>query len=251
MKRKTKASAKSMSPSNIAAGLVPETVANIKKTNGSNIKKTNGANGKHKNKISANGINHNELDAPELLGVLSEIRNGNFSVRMPIDKLGINGKICDTLNDIISLNEILVEELMVARNTIGKQGRLNHRVELPKYARGSWNAGVGSINSLISDLVYPMIEIAHVISSVAKGNLSQEMPSKIGDHILQGEFAKIAKEVNDMVKQLNLFSMEVTRVARSRFGRKIGWTGKSKGVAGVWKDLTDSVNQMAGNLLPR
>ena len=241
MKRKTKASAKSMSPSNIAAGLVPETVAIIKKTNGTN--------GKQKNKISSNGINNNELDAHELLGVLSEVRNGNFLVRMPIDKLGINGKICDTLNDIICLNEILVEELTVARNTIGKQGRLNHRVELPKYARGSWNAGVDSINSLISDLVYPTIEIAHVISSVAKGNLSQEMPLKIGDHILQGEFAKIAKEVNDMVKQLNLFSMEVTRVAREVGSEgKLGGQAKVKGVAGVWKDLTDSVNQMAGNL---
>ena len=229
-----------MSPSNIAAGLVPETVAIIKKTNGTN--------GKHKPRV-ANGINRDELDAHELLRVLGEIRNGNFSVRMPIDKMGINGKICDTLNDIISLNEILVEELTVARNTIGKQGRLNHRVELPKYARGSWNAGADSINSLISDLVYPMIEIAHVISSVAKGNLSQEMPLKIGDHILQGEFAKIAKEVNDMVKQLNLFSMEVTRVAREVGSEgKLGGQAKVKGVAGVWKDLTDSVNQMAGNL---
>ena len=118
-----------MSPSNITAGLVPETVATIKKTNG--------ANGKHKNKIVTNVVSHNDLDAHELLNVLSEIRNGNFSVRMPIDKLGINGKICDMLNDIITLNEILVEELTVARNTIGKQGRLNHRVELPKYARGS------------------------------------------------------------------------------------------------------------------
>ena len=71
-----------------------------------------------------------------------------------------------------------------------------------------------SINSLISDLVHPTIEIAHVLSSVAKGNLSQEMPLKIGDHVLQGEFAKIAAEVNDMVKQLNLFSMEVTRVVQ-------------------------------------
>ena len=241
MKRKTKSSAKSMSPANITAGLVPETVAVIKKTNG--------ANGKPKNKIATNGISHTELDAPGLLRVLSEIRNGNFSVRMPIDKLGINGKICDTLNDIISLNEILVEELTIARNTIGKQGRLNHRVELPKYARGSWNTGADSINSLISDLVYPMIEIAHVISSVAKGNLSQEMPLKIGDHILQGEFAKIAREVNDMVKQLNLFSMEVTRVAREVGSEgKLGGQAKVKGVAGVWKDLTDSVNQMAGNL---
>src|SRR5678809_446732 len=241
MKRKTKASAKSMSPSNIAAGLVPETAAITKKTNGTN--------GRHKASVAGNRITHDELDVHELLRVLSEIRNGNFSVRMPIDKLGINGKICDTLNDIISLNEILVEELTIARNTIGRQGRLNHRVELPKYARGSWNTGADSINSLISDLVYPMIEIAHVISSVAKGNLSQEMPLKIGDHILQGEFAKIAREVNDMVKQLNLFSMEVTRVAREVGSEgKLGGQAKVKGVAGVWKDLTDSVNQMAGNL---
>jgi HAMP domain-containing protein/signal transduction histidine kinase/CheY-like chemotaxis protein len=84
---------------------------------------------------------------------------------------------------------------------------------------------------------------------VAKGNLSQEMPLQIGDHLLQGEFARIASEVNDMVKQLNLFSMEVTRVAREVGSEgKLGGQAKVKGVAGVWKDLTDSVNQMAGNL---
>src|SRR5438034_976430 len=142
-----------------------------------------------------------------------------------------------------------MQELNLERNTIGKQGRLNHRVELPRSARGSWSAGVDSINSLISDLVHPTIEIAHVISSVAKGNLSQEMPLQIGDHVLQGEFARIATEVNDMVKQLNLFSMEVTRVAREVGSEgKLGGQAKVKGVAGVWKDLTDSVNQMGSNL---
>jgi hypothetical protein len=55
------------------------------------------------------------------------------------------------------------------KNTIGKQGHLNHRVSLPRHARGSWASGVDSINTLISDLVHPTIEIAHVISSVAKG----------------------------------------------------------------------------------
>ena len=189
------------------------------------------------------------LNNRELLKVLGEVRNGNFSVRMPIDRIGISGKICDTLNEIISLNETLMYELNLARNIIGKQGRLNHRVELPRSARGSWSSGVDSINSLISDLVHPTIEIAHVISSVAKGNLSQEMPLQIGDHFLQGEFGRIAKEVNDMVKQLNLFSMEVTRVAREVGSEGIlGGQAKVKGVAGVWKDLTDSVNQMAGNL---
>jgi HAMP domain-containing protein/signal transduction histidine kinase/DNA-binding response OmpR family regulator len=190
-----------------------------------------------------------ELDKRLLLKILAEVRSGNFSVRMPIDQVGMSGKICDTLNEIISLNETLVEELTIARNTIGKQGHLNHRVELPRSARGSWATSVSAINTLISDLVHPTIEIAHVISSVAKGNLSQEMPLKIGDHVLQGEFAKIAAEVNDMVKQLNLFSMEVTRVAREVGSEgKLGGQAKVKGVAGVWKDLTDSVNQMAGNL---
>jgi HAMP domain-containing protein/signal transduction histidine kinase/DNA-binding response OmpR family regulator len=142
-----------------------------------------------------------------------------------------------------------VRELTEARNVIGKQGKLNHRVEMPRMAGGSWSAGAEAINTLISDLVHPTIEIAHVISSVAKGNLSQEMPLQIGDHRLQGEFSRIATEVNDMVKQLNLFSMEVTRVAREVGSEGIlGGQAKVKGVAGVWKDLTDSVNLMAGNL---
>ena len=189
------------------------------------------------------------IDTKALLKVLAEMKGGNFTVRMPNDGLGLPGKIYDTLNDIITLNEILVKELTEARKIIGKQGKLNHRVELPRVARGSWDTAAESINSLISDLVHPTIEIAHVISSVAKGNLSQEMPLQIGGHVLQGEFARIATEVNDMVKQLNLFSMEVTRVAREVGSEgKLGGQAKVKGVAGVWKDLTDSVNGMAGNL---
>src|SRR6187455_2303928 len=211
---------------------------------------TGKANGNgNKNDKNGNNGSIDEIDSYELLRLLLEVKEGNFSVRMPGDKLGISGKICDTLNGIIQLNEALVEELTKARNTIGLKGHLNHRVELPRFAKGSWASGVESINSLISDLVYPTIEIANVISSVAKGNLSQEMPLKIGEHVLQGEFAKIAAEVNDMVKQLNLFSMEVTRVAREVGSEgKLGGQAKVKGVAGVWKDLTDSVNQMAGNL---
>src|SRR3954463_11005908 len=184
----------------------------------------------------------------ELLRILMEVKNGNFDVRMPIDQVGVSGKICDTLNEIIFLNQKMTHEFTRASNTIGKQGKLNHRIEIPS-AKGSWYAGVESLNMLISDLVHPTIEIASVISSVAKGNLSQQMPMQIGDHLLQGEFARIAKEVNDMVKQLNLFSMEVTRVALEVGTEgKLGGQAKVKGVGGVWKDLTDSVNQMASNL---
>ncbi|RZK45620.1 MAG: hybrid sensor histidine kinase/response regulator, partial [Pedobacter sp.] len=189
-----------------------------------------------------------ELDSRHLLHVLTEIRNGNFNVRMPIDSVGLNGKICDTLNEIIMLNEKMMVEFTRASNTIGKQGKLTQRIEVPN-AKGSWSIGVESLNNLISDLVHPTIEIAHVISSVAKGNLSQEMPLEIRGTVLQGEFSRIAKEVNAMVEQLNLFSMEVTRVAREVGSEgKLGGQAKVKGVGGVWKDLTDSVNQMGSNL---
>ena len=192
--------------------------------------------------------NESLLDDKDLLRILLQVRNGNFAVRMPIGEVGIKGRIYDTLNEIISLNEEMMREFTKAGNTIGKQGKLTQRIEVPN-AKGSWATGVDSLNALISDLVHPTIEIAHVISSVAKGNLSQNMPLEIGGHTLQGEFSRIAREVNDMVKQLNLFSMEVTRVAREVGSEgKLGGQAKVKGVAGVWKDLTDSVNLMAGNL---
>ena len=199
-------------------------------------------------KVISKDFDSETLDDRELLTVLTEVRNGNFGVRMPIDKTGMSGKICDMLNEIISLNERMMTEFTRAGNTIGKQGKLTQRIEIP-YSKGAWSMGLDSLNTLISDLVHPTIEIAHVISSVAKGNLSQEMPLEIGGHSLQGEFARIAREVNDMVKQLNLFSMEVTRVAREVGSEgKLGGQAKVKGVGGVWKDLTDSVNQMGSNL---
>src|SRR5580693_4104171 len=198
--------------------------------------------------FSSSETNQSDWLGKELLTVLVEVKNGNFNVRLPIDQTGISGKICDTLNDIISMNEKLISEFTKAGNAVGKQGKLTQRIDISN-AKGSWGTGIDALNSLISDLVHPTIEIAHVISSVAKGNLSQEMPLEIGGHILKGEFSRIANEVNEMVKQLNLFSMEVTRVALEVGSEgKLGGQAKVKGVAGVWKDLTDSVNLMAGNL---
>src|SRR5437868_7547350 len=220
--------------------------SNGAKANGSS-RKTNGVNKKElSGRFDSNGSE--SFNSRQLLKVLTEVKNGNFSVRMPIDEVGLNGKICDTMNDIIALNERMMFEFTKAGNIIGKQGKLTQRIEVPN-AKGTWGTGVDSLNTLISDLVHPTIEIAHVISSVAKGNLSQEMPLEIGGHALKGEFSRIAKEVNDMVKQLNLFSMEVTRVAREVGSEgKLGGQAKVKGVGGVWKDLTDSVNQMGSNL---
>jgi HAMP domain-containing protein/signal transduction histidine kinase/CheY-like chemotaxis protein len=188
------------------------------------------------------------LTDAEFLKILLKVKNGNFTQRFPTDQNGTKRSICDTLNEIIDLNERMVFEFQKVGKSIGKQGKLTNRVALDG-ARGSWSSCVDSVNTLISDLVHPTIEIAHVITSVAKGNLSQEMPLSIEGNPLQGEFLRIAKEVNGMVKQLNLFSMEVTRVAREVGTEgKLGGQAKVRGVGGVWKDLTDSVNKMASNL---
>jgi hypothetical protein len=85
-------------------------------------------------------------DYQELLRVLTEIRNGNLSVRMPIDREGVHGKICDALNEIISRNQIFIEELVHAGEIIGRKGKLTHRIHIPN-VRGSWATGVGALNT--------------------------------------------------------------------------------------------------------
>src|SRR5580692_10716062 len=90
------------------------------------------------------------LDLKELLRVLSLVKNGNLSTRMPVTQAGINGRICEVLNDIIDMNERLVAEISSAEKTIGKKGNLSKRIELTD-ARGDWAEGVNSLNNLISD----------------------------------------------------------------------------------------------------
>ncbi len=108
-----------------------------------------------KARIASTAGSDDLLDNRELLSVLADVRNGNFNVRLPVYKTGIDGKICDTLNEIITLNEILVQELTEARKVIGKQGKLDHHIELPRSARGAWLEGANAINSLISFQVPP------------------------------------------------------------------------------------------------
>jgi HAMP domain-containing protein/CheY-like chemotaxis protein/signal transduction histidine kinase len=114
---------------------------------------------------------------------------------------------------------------------------------------GAWVAAAESVNSLIADLVQPTNEISRVIGAVAKGDLSRTMAIEFDGRPLKGEFLRTAKTVNTMVDQLASFASEVTRVAREVGTEgKLGGQADVKGVAGTWKDLTESVNSMAGNL---
>ncbi|WP_017316046.1 HAMP domain-containing protein [Mastigocladopsis repens] len=188
------------------------------------------------------------LDLKQLLKTLVAVKKGDFSARMPIDQTGMAGKISDALNDIIEQNEQLTQELQRISNVVGKDGKISERASLGN-VRGSWATCVDSVNTLVTDLVQPTAETARVIRAVANGDLSQTIAPEIEGRPLKGEFLQTAQMVNTMVGQLNSFASEVTRVALEVGTEgKLGVQAEVRGVAGTWKDLTDSVNFMAGNL---
>ncbi len=183
-----------------------------------------------------------------LLKTLIEFRKGNFRARMPVDLTGIDGKVADVLNDILDLNQRMVKEFDRISRTVGKEGKIDQRASIGS-TTGDWTRCFESVNSLIGDLVQPSTEVARVIGSVAKGDLSQTMSLEVDGRPLRGEFLHTARVVNTMVDQLNSFASEVTRVAREVGTEgKLGGQAVVRGVAGTWKDLTESVNSMASNL---
>src|SRR6476646_5821295 len=187
------------------------------------------------------------LDTHLLLRTLLACKEGDVSFRLPVTEVGIAGKIADTLNEIFELNDNLANELDRISNVVGKEGKITQRASLP--GGGRWASCGESMNSLISDLVQPSTEIARIIASVAHGDLSSKMPLEVDGRQLKGEFVRTAGVVNTMVDQLNSFASEVTRVAREvGTDGKLGGQAVVTGVAGTWKDLTDSVNSMASNL---
>jgi signal transduction histidine kinase/HAMP domain-containing protein/ActR/RegA family two-component response regulator len=181
------------------------------------------------------------LDVGAILSVLGKVKSGDFNARLPLDWTGVAGKIADGVNDVILYNQALENELARLSQVVGKEGRFSQRASLG----GRWSGAVESVNSLIDDLVLPTIEMQRVIGAVADGDLSKKVSADV-----RGEMLELKNTINAMVVQLNGFISEVTRVTR-----EVGTEGKlgqaaavTIEVGGVWKDLTDNVNLMAGNL---
>src|SRR3954447_2672507 len=188
------------------------------------------------------------LDAHELLIALQGMRTGDFSVRLRSDGTGLAGKIADTFNDIIAANERMADQLERVGQVVGREGRTRQRVDFG-LSSGAWGEMEASVNSLVEDLLWPITEVTRTISAVAKGDLLQTVPLEVDGRPLEGEFLRSATIVNTMIKQLSVFTAEVTRVAREvGTDGKLGGQAQVSEVSGVWKDLTDSVNAMAGNL---
>ena len=188
------------------------------------------------------------LDHQIMFNALDAVRRGDFSVRLPLNWEGLDGKIADAFNDIVSMEEKLAKEIERVTFGVATEGKLGQRMKVDK-SDGTWDVKVDSINTLIENMAQPIRDTGRVMGVVARGVLNQSMELEIEGRPLKGEFLKNAKTINTMVEQLNNFAGEVTRVAREVGPEgKLGGQAQVPGVAGVWKDLTDNVNTMASNL---
>ncbi len=192
-----------------------------------------------------------EYDPSELVLILERMqamRDGDFSVRLPGSWTGLSGKMADTFNEIAMANQRIAKELRRVGQVVGKKGRTRERARFDE-SRGAWGEIEDSVNTLVEDLLRPTTEVTRAIAAVADGNLTQTVRMDVDGRPLEGDFLRSARIVNTMIQQLGVFTSEVTRVAREvGTDGRLGGQAQVPGVAGTWKDLTDSVNSMASNL---
>src|SRR5439155_466069 len=180
------------------------------------------------------------LDERKLLEVLTALRNGNFSPRLPLKWTGIAGKVADTVNDVMDINQRMARELgrlaTVVRE-VGTEGKLGGQADVRGVA-GTWKDLTESVNSMAANLTAQVRNIAEVTTAVATGDLSKKITVDV-----RGEILELKNTINTMVDQLRSFAAEVTRVAREVGSEgKLGGQADVRGVAGTWQDLTNNVN---------
>src|SRR5438105_2475763 len=178
-----------------------------------------------------------------ITAVTTAVAGGDLSKKITVDVRGEILELKDTINTMVDqLNAFAGEVTRVARE-VGTEGKLGGQA-LVRGVAGTWKDLTDSVNSMASNLTGQVRNIAEVATAVAKGDLSKKITVNVSGEILQ-----LKQTLNTMVDQLNAFAGEVTRVAREvgTEGR-LGGQAQVPGVAGTWKDLTDSVNSMAGNL---
>src|SRR6187399_3171260 len=178
-----------------------------------------------------------------IAGVTTAVANGNLSKKITVDVKGEMQELKNTINTMVDqLNSFGSEVTRVALE-VGTEGKLGGQATV-KGVGGIWKDLTDSVNQMASNLTGQVRNIAGVTTAVANGNLSKKITVDV-----KGEMLELKNTINTMVDQLNSFGSEVTRVALEVGTEgKLGGQATVKGVGGVWKDLTDSVNQMASNL---
>jgi HAMP domain-containing protein len=175
--------------------------------------------------------------------VTTAVARGELNKKITVDVKGEILELKNTINTMVDqLNSFASEVTRVARE-VGTEGKLGGQAQV-KGVGGTWKDLTDNVNSMAGNLTAQVRNIAEVTTAVARGELNK----KITVHV-QGEILELKNTINTMVDQLNSFASEVTRVAREVGTEgKLGGQARVKGVAGTWKDLTDNVNSMAGNL---
>jgi HAMP domain-containing protein/signal transduction histidine kinase/DNA-binding response OmpR family regulator len=178
-----------------------------------------------------------------IAGVTTAVAKGDLTTKITVDARGEILALKNTINTMVDqLGSFASEVTRVARE-VGTEGKLGGQAEVRGVA-GTWKDLTDSVNSMAANLTTQVRNIAEVTTAVAKGDLSRKITVDV-----RGEILEVKNTVNTMVDQLSSFAAEVTRVAREVGTEgKLGGQAEVRGVAGTWKDLTDSVNSMAGNL---
>ncbi|MBP2471207.1 HAMP domain-containing protein/signal transduction histidine kinase/CheY-like chemotaxis protein [Crossiella equi] len=184
-----------------------------------------------------------EPELRQLLAGLTAVRDGDFGTRLPDDADGLLGEIATVFNGMVDQLSLFTSEVTRVAREVGTEGRLGGQAQVPGVS-GTWEDLTDSVNAMAGNLTTQVRDIAQVATAVARGDLSQKI-----DVDARGEILELKETVNTMVDQLSSFADEVTRVAREVGSEgQLGGQAEVPGVGGVWRDLTDSVNFMAGNL---
>ncbi|MBV9773291.1 MAG: HAMP domain-containing protein, partial [Gemmatimonadetes bacterium] len=184
----------------------------------------------------------------EVARVLTAVAQGDLAQKMvlEIDGKSVQGeflRIGTTVNTMVDQLSAFASEVTRVAREVGTEGRLGGQAQVPGVA-GTWADLTDSVNAMASNLSSQVRNIALVTTAVANGDLSQKITVDV-----KGEMLELKNTINDMVDQLSAFASEVTRVAKEVGTEgKLGGQARVEGVAGVWRDLTDNVNQLAGNL---
>ena len=180
----------------------------------------------------------------EMQRVIGAVADGDLSKKVTADVQGEMLELKNTINGMVDqLNGFISEVTRVARE-VGTEGKLGQAAAVTIEVGGVWKDLTDNVNLMAGNLTGQVRDIAEVTTAVANGDLSKKITADV-----RGEFLELKNTVNAMVDQLNRFAGEVTRVAREvGVEGKLGGQAQSQEVAGVWKDLTDDVNQLAANL---
>ncbi|OPC78459.1 hybrid sensor histidine kinase/response regulator [Embleya scabrispora] len=179
----------------------------------------------------------------QLLAGLTAVRDGDFGTRLPGSGDGLMGEIADVFNGMVDQLAVFTSEVTRVAREVGSEGALGGQAHVPGVS-GTWADLTDSVNAMAGNLTDQVRNVAQVTTAVALGDLSQKITVDA-----RGEILELKNTINTMVDQLSAFADEVTRVAREvGTDGRLGGQADVKGVSGTWRDLTDSVNFMAGNL---